>query len=139
MTKGKLRELFLKYYVYWDSEWPKIPAAQLPSSLRADKKSELLPSQRVGHYKYLCLQGQILVDTDLEKAMHWLGFIQGVLWEINSFTLEDLMNQSREEKVAHGTTGAIITSDTKEANTTGREAGVQGQTGPGDCDPGRQC
>lgn len=30
-----------------------------------------------------------------EKAFRWLGFIQGVLWVLRIYSLEDLMNHSR--------------------------------------------
>ena len=33
-----------------------------------------------------------------EKCMRWLGFIQGVLWTVGDFTLEDLKNHSRPDR-----------------------------------------
>ena len=34
----------------------------------------------------------------IEKAFRWLGFIQGCLWVIGYYSLEDLMNHNRPAK-----------------------------------------
>jgi hypothetical protein len=111
MTKDKLKEIFRKYYEYWDTYWPEVSAAQLPAYLRGEPMGDLLPSQRAGHYKFICLHGQLLADTDVEKAMRWLGFMQGVLWHAEIFSLEEIMDQSRG--AVNDTTGANITEDSK--------------------------
>jgi len=33
----------------------------------------------------------------IEKAMRWLGFIQGVLWMCGAFSIEDLKTQNRSK------------------------------------------
>jgi hypothetical protein len=34
-------------------------------------------------------------DTDMEKLMRWLGFIQGVLWAERIFTINELREHNR--------------------------------------------
>lgn len=37
-----------------------------------------------------------LPTLDMEKAARWLGFIQGVLWVSNVFTIDEMRDHNRE-------------------------------------------
>jgi hypothetical protein len=38
---------------------------------------------------------QFLYDQRIEKAMRWLGFIQGALWSHNIYTIEEMKNHNK--------------------------------------------
>ena len=38
---------------------------------------------------------QFIYDQRIEKAMRWLGFIQGSLWTHGIFTIEEMKNHNR--------------------------------------------
>ena len=105
MTKEKLKSLFSQYRavldVLWpDSQSPEYVARQL-SEHQAKQASKLIPHDNlVAHCKFMCDEAQRLVDAGkVEKAMRWLGFLQGVLWESNLYTLDELKNHSRPDGV----------------------------------------
>lgn len=43
---------------------------------------------------------KMLVMEDVEKLMRWLGFIQGVLWAKQLYTLEELKSHNKGTKNA---------------------------------------
>jgi hypothetical protein len=52
------------------------------------------------HLLWMCVEAQAIVDQGrLEKAMRWLGFIQGGLWALRLRTLEDLKSDNMPEGV----------------------------------------
>jgi hypothetical protein len=40
------------------------------------------------HVLWMCEQIKTYAKTDIEKAMRWLGFVQGVLWTSQSVTID---------------------------------------------------
>lgn len=40
----------------------------------------------------------LLDEGKIDKVNRWLGFIQGVLWMLNDFKLEDLKDHNRSEE-----------------------------------------
>ncbi len=92
MDAPKIREIISIYRKYL-KEWPVVPR-DLPHNLRA-------PSS-LGAYAH-CLgmldkMEKFLEEGRFEKAMRWLGFIQGVFWCTGAFSLEELMNHSRPDE-----------------------------------------
>jgi hypothetical protein len=56
------------------------------------------PSGELAHLRFMCIEAQQFVDEDrTEKAMRWLGFLQGVLWARGFYSLDDLKNHSRPD------------------------------------------
>lgn len=52
---------------------------------------EYRPRERAAHMLYMC--DMIMDDfamSNREKAMRWLGFVQGALWAGNEVTIDDL-------------------------------------------------
>jgi len=99
MTKAHLRDLFQWYYDHWDRSWPGLMPAQLPSWSASKKMSDLDSHERIKHYKFMCIEAQKFVDEGrIEKAMRWLGFMQGVLWHSSHFTLDELKEHSRPKE-----------------------------------------
>lgn len=101
MTGPQLKDLFQLYYDYWDRSWPGLLPEQLPIYLVAEKAGDLQSHERIKHFKFMCIAGQKFVDGgEIEKAMRWLGFMQGVLWRSDHFTLDQLKEQSRAKEKA---------------------------------------
>jgi len=48
------------------------------------------PDDRMRHLCWMCTQIVAHVDENPEKYDRWLGFIQGVLWAQDVFTIEQL-------------------------------------------------
>jgi hypothetical protein len=66
----------------------------------------LPPSGELSHLCFMCLEAQKFVDEGrIEKAMRWLGFLQGVLWSRGFYSLDDLKNHSRPETKLKGENG----------------------------------
>lgn len=54
--------------------------------------------EKVAHQLYLCDSiEQFLKDGRLEKAMRWLGFLQGTLCACGAYTIEQLKYHNRPE------------------------------------------
>jgi hypothetical protein len=55
----------------------------------------------LGHVAWMCAEAKKLVEEDrIEKAMRWLGFIQGALWMASFFSINNLKvdNMPKGEK-----------------------------------------
>ncbi len=54
------------------------------------------PISHLQHVLWMCIEAQSLVDQGrIEKAMRWLGFVQGFMWALDLRTLESLKNDSK--------------------------------------------
>lgn len=42
---------------------------------------------------------QLTGSGDLEKANRWLGFLQGIMWTQNIYTINEMRNQNRPENI----------------------------------------
>lgn len=50
------------------------------------------------HCRWICAEGRTLVIAgELEKAMRWLGFMQGVLWVLGISSIDDLRKTNAPE------------------------------------------
>lgn len=98
--KGEHLKLILnRYWHYLEHEWPELSPRQLEAPDTQDKSSRLEPGQRVAHYKFMCLEAQRFVDQGrIEKAMRWLGFLQGVLWKNDEYSLDELKEHSKPKE-----------------------------------------
>ncbi len=47
------------------------------------------------HVKWMTITAQNFIPDHVDKAMRWLGFIQGVLFSLGFFTIEELREHSR--------------------------------------------
>lgn len=51
---------------------------------------------RLQHVRWMCQQiPKMLDEGHLEKVNRWLGFIQGVLWLENIYTIDQMRNHNR--------------------------------------------
>ena len=99
MTNEKVKAVFQFYLEKLSTK-----SACLPDKL-SDVESKqrdfawMSPVRRgVAHLKYMCIEAQKFVDEGrIDKAMRWLGFLQGVLWSWGYFSLDDLKNHSRPD------------------------------------------
>lgn len=68
-----------------------------PKSVRYDSESvRPAPVDAVAHATWMISQTlQFLDEGKIDKAMRWLGFIQGVLWTTGRCTIEELKEMNR--------------------------------------------
>lgn len=52
--------------------------------------------ERLHHASWMCFEIRRFVAAGkIEKAMRWLGFVQGVLWTTETMTLEEMKDDNR--------------------------------------------
>ncbi len=49
------------------------------------------------HLAFMCEEGATYAAERREKAMRWLGFVQGALWASGRATIEELKNMNRPD------------------------------------------
>jgi glycyl-tRNA synthetase beta subunit len=96
VTPEKLKSIFQKYAALFVDE---------PQKLRDggydDAFYTLTHGEREAHVAWMCQEAQKFVDQmRIEKAMRWLGFVQGYLWARSMRTLEELKTDSMPDPVA---------------------------------------
>jgi hypothetical protein len=101
MTKEKLKSVFEYYFKHIEERWA--ASGVKPKQMNLGESSSFVAfintDAQVSHFLFMCQEAQKFVDEGrIEKAMRWLGFIQGVLWADNEFTLDDLKNHSRPDE-----------------------------------------
>lgn len=101
MTPEQTKEAFQKLFQV-AKDYGGNGVERLPEKFQNVKRSEIgSMSVVIDHLMFMGLEGQRLVTAGkTEKAMRWLGFLQGVEWALNLVTLEELkrMNMPPEEQ-----------------------------------------
>jgi hypothetical protein len=98
MTKEKLKSIFKAYETLLKRNKTLVPR-QLTKLLTKVDSDELTFRTKDEHLLFMCQEAPKLVDEgEVEKAMRWLGFLQGVFWSDTEFTLDELKNHSRPDK-----------------------------------------
>ena len=49
------------------------------------------------HLKWMLTEMKTFQETERTKSMRWLGFIQGVLWQMGIYSIEDVKNHNWTE------------------------------------------
>ena len=115
MTREKLKSVFQFYLDVLTRESQRrelnegTPSPGRPKHVRSepkqfsgeDERSHFVvpPAGEVAHLRFMCIEASKFVDAGrVEKAMRWLGFLQGVLWARGFYSLEDLKNHSRPDR-----------------------------------------
>jgi hypothetical protein len=100
MTKEKLKSVFQFYLDMLNEQYSGRQARQFDDRWMKRIFEDIPPLQIIGHLKYICTTAIDFVDARrIEKAMRWLGFLQGVLWSHDFYMLDDLKNHSRPDPV----------------------------------------
>lgn len=88
MTPAHLKSVLGKYLLQWGNHYP--PKRQDTTSLDPRNKEAVL-----SHTMWMCEQGIAFVtDGDVEKAMRWLGFVQGMLFYTGHYTIDEMRAHS---------------------------------------------
>lgn len=100
MTSQCLKSVFRQYQDKLDERYPTKPKQQMTEDEMGDLSLKVSFDSIVGHCKFMCIEAWRLVDDgQVEKAMRWLGFLQGILWSIGLFTLSELKEHCRPKSV----------------------------------------
>lgn len=88
MTTEKLTSVFQFYFLFF--------AAKYKDCGTFPEKSEKYPCS-FPHLGYMCKTSleEHIPNGNIDKAMRWLGYIQGACVALDLFTLEDVKNHSR--------------------------------------------
>ena len=96
MTREHLKRVLQDYDQHLSDLWPGLVEEQLTRPETESKATTISHGWKVAHLKFMCIEAQTFVDQNrIEKAMRWLGFLQGALWSHNHFSLEELKNHSK--------------------------------------------
>ncbi len=99
MTGQKVKTIFQLYLEHLNAAHPGI-VRQMTEAQTKELSRGINFENEVSHLKYICVKAQEFVEEGrIEKAMRWLGFIQGVLWSRGYYTLDQLKNHSRPDSV----------------------------------------
>lgn len=95
MTDEKIRSIFEGYSDRLRHHWPE----PLTPEQAASKKGVYAPP--IGrHLRWMCQQiPGFLAEGRADKAQRWLGFVQGVLWSLGDYSLDELKEHSRTGRV----------------------------------------
>jgi len=97
MTEEKLRSAFLACEAIVAKEAGEAGVTMAIRDANADT-----PARRTSHLLWLARNGlQLVVDGRREKAMRWLGFLQGALWARELLTVEQLKDMNRPDDSEH--------------------------------------
>ena len=78
-----------------DATYPKIAPRQLTDVEAQFSAGSLSRIDTTAHFKFMCDEAQLFVDQDrVDKAMRWLGFMQGAFWMDDVYTLDELKKHS---------------------------------------------
>ncbi len=95
MTPEKLKKAFESLKL------SKLGDTAFVESKRADPSQyccELTTTETLAHINFMCDEGVKLIEAGrIEKAMRWLGFIQGTMWALNYHTIDSLKNINRDD------------------------------------------
>lgn len=95
MTPDKVKAVFAEYRRHLDEEFPDIAACQMNESDTLVIAGNLEDEVVMAHYKFMCDKAiEFVAEGRMDKAMRWLGFLQGALWSDNQFTLDELKRHS---------------------------------------------
>jgi hypothetical protein len=101
MTKEKLKSLFPWYAGLIRSIASTVEPCRFEGALANQPIWAFRTDQRLAHLLFMCQEAQTFVDSNrVEKAMRWLGFLQGVLWSHGYCTLDELKRHSLPDKKA---------------------------------------
>lgn len=91
MTVDHLKEVLSGYHNKWSKHYP--PERQDTENLDPRNKEKVL-----SHTMWMCEQGIEFANKgtqkDIEKAMRWLGFIQGMLYYTGHYTIDEMRAHS---------------------------------------------
>ncbi len=91
MTDKKLCDLFALYLL----ETKRLEATRMSGNTR---RAYVQQDVVLHHINWMCVEAMVFVaDGRREKAMRWLGFIQGVMFSEGIFTINELANHSRPD------------------------------------------
>lgn len=120
MTAKRIKEAFDSCEGRIDSCYPGYEAVELDEE---SKKDQLKYVGHIGHMKFMCQKGKELVTESFvdprgpypkrEKAMRWLGFLQGALWGQGLASIDEMKhwNMPTEERVILGDREHVRTPD----------------------------
>lgn len=88
MTLDKVKEISEVYRAKLNDKY-----RYLQANKASETTYETIDRERIAHVLYMIDTIQEFCrDGRTEKAMRWLGFMQGVLWTIGVYNLENLKN-----------------------------------------------
>jgi hypothetical protein len=102
MTTEKLRSVFMYYaaLLQFSNEYPALDAKRIDLTRRGTDVPTILVDQ---HLLWMCRAACRFIDEGrVEKAMRWLGFLQGMFYARGTFSIQELGEHSRPDELPSG-------------------------------------
>jgi hypothetical protein len=90
MTTEKIREAFAACRSIVGTGWK--------ATRRPEHTAPYLQAEWSEHLAFMCEEGATYAEGRREKAMRWLGFVQGALWAKGLATIDDLKSMNRPDE-----------------------------------------
>lgn len=91
MTSENMQNMLQLYFNTLKNGNSEIQPKRLSSDLIGKTLVHIPEAAVLAHLLFMCQEAKIFIEEGREdKAMRWLGFIQGVLWSGRYFSIEDL-------------------------------------------------
>tara|TARA_Y100000034_G_C6870091_1_gene397104 strand:+ start:983 stop:1264 length:282 start_codon:yes stop_codon:yes gene_type:complete len=93
MTNDKLKQVFIDY------NKDIVHRVEINCDLLKENSfPDLTPVGGHKHLLYMCRMGiNFIEEGKIDKAMRWLGFIQGVLCQSGIYTIEELKSHNKDD------------------------------------------
>ena len=87
MTAEKIIKALNKYIAFYERD-------HVPERFPAD---EQMPTENGAymHALWMCREAKTFAVKNPEKAMRWLCFVQGVLWAVGGWTIDEFKDDNR--------------------------------------------
>jgi len=100
MTNEHFKSLLGRYQAKLDGRYSGFHEQQMSEDSMKVATYHVSIRTMVSHCKFMCNETKKFIEAgQVEKSMRWLGFLQGLLWCLGLFTLDDLKNHSRASQV----------------------------------------
>lgn len=110
LTNEKLISVFKGYGICLNAN--DVVAREMPEEMKMLPVHMVPKEVRLSHIAHMCETAIDFVhEGRIEKAMRWLGFIQGSLYELGTYTINDLKDHSRpdpDDETSSGTDYFVV-------------------------------
>lgn len=88
MTSEQIIKALDRYIAHYEAEG--VQPGQFPSAYRMPTEAGAIQ-----HALWMCHEAKKFAVEKPEKAMRWLCFVQGVLWSLDGWTIDEFKDDNR--------------------------------------------
>ena len=89
MTSEQIIKALDRYLAHYAQD------GEIPARFPSEEQMHSDPVLAVQHVLWMCHEAKKFAHASPAKAMRWLCFIQGVLWALEGFTIDEFKDDNR--------------------------------------------